>query len=646
MDQALLNVVLIAKKNTSLSLRSALKSVIDQTYKAIEILVVDANEPNSMYSLGLQEDLADYPKVRYLQMDQSLSIPQIRNYCVNTLEGEFITFLSCNDKWDSLYTPLQMDRLIRDTQGGASCCNGILVDERKMGSSVKSLFGSMTFFSSGWVLTPPAPVQVIYRSCVVKELGGFDEHFEIYCDADMLMRINRHYQVFMVPVSLCECHITSDDAEYDYKEFRDGQKILDKYRAHFLTNRDMTLDYYRKMLRLSISNYLWLNCSAYLVMLFITAPGYSLGLGVRKAERLVRYVMKLMYRDISIVKSYLRIWYDIRQMKKGRFVRRLGVKSHESVEDEPIPGTASTPIYNNQNYSDYAFNHKVKEVVIPNQVTVIKTCMFYHCDRLVSVYIPNTVTEIQAHAFQNCKKLRHIIFEEGSRLTKIGAYAFAGCRALETISLPASLLQIGKFAFFECVSLQQLLFTHQRRGKVITNTMFPDAILSIPRYAFAGCCNLVGMEADANSMLETVDQGAFLCCSGIIKFLFTGRLDHIGKYAFAHCNKAETIAITQIDSLKSIGKCAFMNCESLTYFQVPNQLERIHIRTFYGCSSIRTIRIPKRVLSINHQAFAKCSALEKAIILTGDTIISPSAFDKHTKLEVLDGREKEISAGV
>lgn len=623
MDQALLNVVLIAKKNTSLSLRSALQSVIDQTYKTIEILVVDANEPNSMYSLGLQEDLADFPEVRYLQMDQSLSIPQIRNYCINMLEGEYITFLSCYDKWDSLYTPLQMDRLIRDTQGGASCCNGILVDERKMGTSVKPLSGSITYASSGWVLTPPAPAQVIYRSCVVKELGGFDERFEIYCDADMLLRINRLHQVFMVPVSLCECHITSDDEEYDEKRFRDGKKILDKYRDHFLKNRDLTLDYYRQMLQLSISNYLWLDCFAYLVMFILTAPGYSFGLGISKAGKLVRYVMKLMYRDISMIKSYLMIWYDIRQMKRGKPVKISNVKNRNSAEKK-----------------------LVQEVVIPKQVTVIKACMFYDCDRLVSVSIPNTVTEIQAHAFQNCKRLRQITFEEGSRLTKIGAYAFAGCRALEMLSLPTSLLQIGKFAFFECVALQQLLFTHQRRGKVITNTVFPDALLSIPRYAFAGCCNLVGMEADANSMLEIVDQGAFLCCSGIIKLLFTGRLDHIGKYAFAHCNKVETIAITQIDSLKSIGKCAFMNCESLTYFQVPNQLERIHIRTFYGCSGIRTIRIPKRVLSINHQAFAKCAALEKAIILTGDTIISPTAFDRHTRLEILDGREKDISTGV
>ena len=63
MADYLLSVVLIAKKNTSLSFLRALKSILNQVDTPIRTLVVDANEPNSIYSLGLQEDLALFPYV-------------------------------------------------------------------------------------------------------------------------------------------------------------------------------------------------------------------------------------------------------------------------------------------------------------------------------------------------------------------------------------------------------------------------------------------------------------------------------------------------------------------------------------------------------------------------------------------------------
>ncbi len=102
----------------------------------------------------------------------------------------------------------------------------------------------------------------------------------------------------------------------------------------------------------------------------------------------------------------------------------------------------------------------------------------------------------------------------------------------------------------------------------------------------------------------------------------------------AYCKELETAAFLQIDSLRSIGKCAFMHCENMPYFKLPNELERIRTRTFYGCSRLKFIKIPKKVLSINHQAFANCDLLSSAVIQSGDIVISQTAFDKHTKIEL------------
>ena len=79
MSELLLNVVIIAKENTSIRFLTTLESIINQEYYPIKIIVVDLNEQNSLYSFGLQEDLIDYKQVKYLKLDDKLSLAEVRN---------------------------------------------------------------------------------------------------------------------------------------------------------------------------------------------------------------------------------------------------------------------------------------------------------------------------------------------------------------------------------------------------------------------------------------------------------------------------------------------------------------------------------------------------------------------------------------
>lgn len=626
----------------------ALDSILDQIYSPIKVLVVDANEPNSMYSLGLQEDLAEYPDVDYLQMDHSLSIAEIRNHTLPSAEGEYISYLSSNDVWDSAKALLQLGQLKEEPQAAASCCNGKLIDKRKENITVEPLIERITFDASNWVLDNPARMsaQVIYRRSAVQEAGGFDGRFINFCDGDMLLRLSRRYKVLILPVSLCECCITPDHEDYDRYNLMDNQKILNKHRDLFLVDKRMTRIFYTRMLHLAKINYLWLHYFIYAFMYFIKAPGHTIWLLLRTVSRMLKYMMLGLRRGFSLFLENNRMKRDIRLMEQGKLARIKALR--------PVTGAiqaegkavvfASARQYNEHKTLDFALNHQLKSIVIPDYAAVIKKSMFYGCDHLVSVEIPNTVREIQPHAFHRCKNLRQVIIQEGSRLDKIGAYAFAGCSALETVSLPSSVVQIGKGAFFECCSLKQILFQYTHNGEEKAGRVFPTAILKLSRHTFAGCTNLSIVEFGANSILETIEKGVFMGCVRLKKSLLTGKVKTLGSYAFAHCRKLETAAFPHIDALKRIGKCAFMNCETLSYFQLPNQLEHINERTFYGCSNLKQIKIPKKVLSINHQAFAKCTSLIKAIILTGDIAISPSAFEKHTEVQIGAGADRETSS--
>ena len=83
---------------------------------------------------------------------------------------------------------------------------------------------------------------------------------------------------------------------------------------------------------------------------------------------------------------------------------------------------------------------------VPNDTEVIDSWCYNEKD-IECIFIPKSVIEIQENAFRDCKNLREVIFEEGSRLKKIGESAFQNCSSLRNILLPEGLESIGEDCF-------------------------------------------------------------------------------------------------------------------------------------------------------------------------------------------------------
>lgn len=95
---------------------------------------------------------------------------------------------------------------------------------------------------------------------------------------------------------------------------------------------------------------------------------------------------------------------------------------------------ASHPFGSSGNTAHYVFfdGQEVRNLVIPNTVTVIKGGACYRWDRLLSVTIPSSVTTI-------------------------GQSAFAGCHGIENISLPNTVTTLSSASFGSMNNLKQLV---------------------------------------------------------------------------------------------------------------------------------------------------------------------------------------------
>ena len=88
-------------------------------------------------------------------------------------------------------------------------------------------------------------------------------------------------------------------------------------------------------------------------------------------------------------------------------------------------------------------------VNIPDGITKISDGVFKN-KKLCSISIPASLKEIGNYAFCGCKQLTSIELLNG--LAKIGDYAFKDCKNLPNIEIPSSVIRIGKGAF-NCTSI-------------------------------------------------------------------------------------------------------------------------------------------------------------------------------------------------
>lgn len=167
---------------------------------------------------------------------------------------------------------------------------------------------------------------------------------------------------------------------------------------------------------------------------------------------------------------------------------------------------------------------------------------------------------------------------DGSKLTSIGAYAFAGNSALKDIkSAENSVLKhLGKGAFKDCVALKD--FT------------VPASISILPEELFENCTALTGVTFAEGTTVGSIGARAMYGCSNASYIKIPNSVRHIGASAFENCNSATTLMNSR--TVDTIEERAFAGCASLVEAEIPNTATAIGASAFEGCHALTSLKIP------------------------------------------------------
>ena len=230
----------------------------------------------------------------------------------------------------------------------------------------------------------------------------------------------------------------------------------------------------------------------------------------------------------------------------------------------------------------------IATVELGEKMTKIGSFLFYGCNELKNVAIPDGVTLIGAHAFSECSGLADLTIPDG--VTAIGDNAFSGCNALTNVTFGNSVMDIGPYAFSNCYNIKSLTI--------------PDSVQSIGICAFEDCKGLVSCSIGkgVESIGEGPDaHGAFANAFTLPAFSVDPENPHF---------KSENGALYTKDGKELVAFPAGCRGE----FAVPNGVEKIWAGAFCGAFDLKLVIIPDSVTEIGGGIFSGCSSLADVYI--------------------------------
>lgn len=288
----------------------------------------------------------------------------------------------------------------------------------------------------------------------------------------------------------------------------------------------------------------------------------------------------------------------------------------------------------------FANNGYITSIVLPECLVEINEFAFEYCSSLEKINIPSNVQLIGKNAFRYCRELTELTFApEGNDPLIISSYAFYEASGLETIAFPARLYSIGERALYNCVSLTTVTFAEN------------SCLVSIGSYAFNKSAIL---EINVPAGVIRIDDFAFFECSELESITLGEGLISIGSYAFAGCSELTSVSFPA--SLKTLGTSVFYYYEYDPYacpkledvtFAPNSQLECIPSGTF-AYTALKTFTVPASVTLIegtenpdeddNPSVFYGLSTLESIYFENGSKCveIGDYVFDGCENLKVVE----------
>lgn len=223
--------------NSEKYLRETLQSIVNQTYKDWELVIINDGSKDSTESIISEYIKQGYPIIYHYQENKGLGAS--RNEALKLSSGEYIAFIDHDDIWMPQKLENQTPLFKKNPKVGLVYCNTIFFIQstgkervlyKNSNQPVGMIFSKLL---SHYFLS--METVVIRRECLNNLNEWFDERFNVIEEADLFIRISHDWAVDYVPELLAKWRIHSESSSWTKRGLfgKELKVMLEKYRSLF-----------------------------------------------------------------------------------------------------------------------------------------------------------------------------------------------------------------------------------------------------------------------------------------------------------------------------------------------------------------------------------------------------------------------------
>lgn len=254
--------VIIPAYNRQDTIVRAVQSVLNQTYKEIEVIVVDdCSKDNTVAELEKVQD----SRLRVIECEKNGGACAARNIGILNAKGEYIAFQDSDDEWYANKLELQMEQLISKDVDMVSCGFYKFDGSKKEKMPSDDIEGDyLERLLKGNYITTQS--MLIKKECLQEE--KFDERIPRFQDWELSMRLLSKYKFYFINQPLLNAYVQKDSITNNlgagaeaamyilekhkslYERYPGNELILKKIHAYGkMCSNNFEHNYYRDILK-------------------------------------------------------------------------------------------------------------------------------------------------------------------------------------------------------------------------------------------------------------------------------------------------------------------------------------------------------------------------------------------------------------
>ena len=254
--------VIIPTYNRAHLVGRAIQSVLNQTYKDFELIIVDDGSTDNTEDT-IRELIKKDKRIKYIRHQKNKGGSAARNTGIKAARGEYIAFQDSDDEW----LPEKLEKQMKVFKSASPGVGVVYTGHWRISGNEKTYIPSSRIIQKegnihmellkegfGFIITPSA----VIREACFKKSGMFDEKLPRLQEWELFIRVSKYYNFKYIDEPLLISYIKSDSISNNYEALIKALRvILIKHFKDFSNDRKLLARRYFK-----IGIFLYLNNEA------------------------------------------------------------------------------------------------------------------------------------------------------------------------------------------------------------------------------------------------------------------------------------------------------------------------------------------------------------------------------------------------